>query len=287
MTELIYLNGSLVAADRAKISPLDYGFLYGFGLFETMRAYGGKVFKLQAHLDRLARAIKTLGLPPVMFDLEKGVKDSLKANKLKNARIRITVSAGEGSPAPDYTTCTKPTVLITARDYAPPVEEIYEKGFKTVISSTRRNSESPLSRLKTTNYPDNLRAKQEAKSKGADEAIFLNERDLVAEAAMSNVFIVSDGLLKTPRVDACILPGITRETILELAPKLGIEAAEQEIWLDELLEAEEAFLTNSLMEVMPLVKVERNRMGSGKPGPVTRKLRQAYSDLVKGASLPD
>ncbi len=282
MSEIIYLNGSLVPDDQAKISPLDYGFLYGFGLFETMRAYDGKVFKLEAHLNRLARAVKTLGLPPVELDLKQAVADTIQANELTSARIRITVSAGEGGPVPDPITCTKPTVLITARDYQPPAEEIYEKGYKAVISSIRRNAESPLSRLKTTNYLENLLAKQEAKDKGADEAVFLNEHDLVAEAGMSNIFIVSDGFLKTPRVENSILPGITREVVLELAAKLGIEAVEEDFWLGDLLEADEAFLTNSLMEIMPLVKVAGKRIGSGKPGLLTRKLRAAYSELVAG-----
>ncbi|MDO8578800.1 MAG: aminotransferase class IV [Dehalococcoidales bacterium] len=282
MGEFVFLNNEIVPADQAKISPLDYGFLYGFGLFETMRAYDSKVFKLDAHLNRLARAAKTLGMPPVTFDLKQAVADILKANKLTSARIRITVSAGEGSTTPDPASCTKPTVLITARDYQPPAEEIYEKGFKAVISSIRRNSQSPLSHLKSANYLENLLAKQEAKNKGADEAVFLNEHDLVAECSTSNIFIVSDGILQTPRVENGILPGITRETILELAPKLGIEAVEEDLWLDELLESEEAFLTNSMFEVMPLVKVAGKRIGSGKPGLLTRKLRAAYSELVAG-----
>lgn len=280
MSEIVYLNGSLIPLDEARISPADYGFLYGFGLFETMRAYDGKVFLLDKHLRRLALGIETLGLPTLTLDMKQAVADTIQANKLKSARIRITVSAGEGAAVPDPKSCTSPTVLITARHYEPYTEQAYEKGFKAVISSIRRNSQSPLSRLKSANYLENLLAKQEAKTAGADEAVFLNERDLVAEASMSNVFIVAGGILKTPHVDNGILPGITREVILKLAPKLDIEAVEQDIWPGELLEAEEAFLTNSLLEVMPLTKVARNLIGSGKPGPVTRKFRQAYRELV-------
>lgn len=280
MSEIVYLNGSLIPLNEARISPVDYGFLYGFGLFETMRAYEGKVSFLDRHLNRLARSAETLGLPATTLDIGKAVMDTLRANKLRDARIRITVSAGEGGIAPDPKSCTSPTVLITARHYEPYTEQAYEKGFKAVISSIRRNSQSPLPQFKSTNYLENLLAKQEAKDKGADEAVFLNERDLVAEASMSNVFIVAGGILKTPHVDNGILPGITREVILKLAPKLDIEAVEQDIWPGELLDAEEAFLTNSLMEVMPLTKVARNLIGSGKPGPVTRKFRQAYRELV-------
>ena len=285
MNEIVYLNGSLLPINQARISPLDYGFLYGFGLFETMRAYDGKVSFLDRHLSRLAHSAETLGLPAITPDIGKAVMDTLRANKLSNARIRITVSAGEGGIVPDPKSCTSPTVLITARHYQPYPEQTYEKGFKAVISLIRRNSQSPLSSLKSTNYLENLLAKQEAKNKGADEAVFLNERDLVAEASMSNIFLVSEGVLKTPRVENGILPGITRETILELSLKLGIEAVEQDLWLDELLEAEEAFLTNSMFEVMPLVKVASRRIGSGKPGPVTRKLLSAYRELV-GGGLP-
>ncbi len=287
MSEIVYLNGSLLPLNGARISPVDYGFLFGFGVFETMRAYNGKVFRLDKHLNRLARSAETLGLPPITLDIEKAVKDTLIANKLSDARIRITVSAGEGGMVPDPKSCTSPTVLITTGHYQPYTEPVYEKGFKAIISSIRRNSQSPLSRLKTTNYLENLLAKREAKAAGADEALFLNERDLIAEAAMSNIFIVSDGVLKTPRVENGILPGVTREIILELAPKLGIEAVEQDIWPGEVLEAEEAFLTNSVMEVMPLVKAAGRRIGSGKPGTVTRKLQQAYRELVKACPVLD
>ena len=284
MSEIVYLNGSLIPVEKARISPLDHGFLYGFGLFETMRAYGGKVFRLEKHLDRLARSAETLGLPPVTLDLRKAVMDTLYANKLTSARarIRVTVSAGEGGIVPDPASYAGPTVLITAGQYQPYPDPVYEKGFRAILSSIRRNSQSPLTRLKSTNYLENLLAKQEAKAAGVDEAIFLNERDLLAEASMSNIFLVTDGVLKTPRLENGILPGITRDAVLELAQKLGIETIEEDIWLDELLEAQEAFLTNSLIEVMPLVKVAGKRIGTGKPGTLTGKLRDAYRDLVKG-----
>jgi len=267
--------------NEARISPTDYGFLYGFGLFETLRAYDGKVFRLDRHLNRLARSTETLGLPATTLDIGKAVTDTLLANKLRNARIRVTVSAGEGAAVPDPATCTNPTVIITSRQFEPYPEQTYEKGFKAVISSIRRNSQSPLSSLKSTNYLENIMAKRETRTAGADEALFLNERDIVAEASMSNVFIVSGGILKTPRVENGILPGITREIVMDLAPKLGIETATEDIWLDDVFEAQEAFLTNSLMAVMPLVKVAGKRIGSGKPGLVTGKIREAYRKLVK------
>ena len=281
MSEIVYINGSLAPASEAKISPLEYGYLYGFGLFETFRVYNGKIFKLEAHLSRLTRGMKTLGMPSLSVDLKRAVTDTLNANKLTDARVRITVSAGEGNAAGEPASCKNPTVLITAREYRPPEKGVYEKGFKAIISSIRSNSESPLANLKTTCRLGNLLAKEEAKKKGADDAVFLNEHDLVAEATTSNIFIFSEGVLLTPAVQTGILPGVTREVVMKLALKIGIDTREQDIWLDNLLEAEEAFLTNSLFEVMPLVRVVKYPIGDGKPGMVTQKIMAAYSDLVK------
>jgi branched-chain amino acid aminotransferase len=277
---IVYLNGSLVPRRQAGISVTDYGFLYGFGLFETMRAYGGHVFRLDRHLRRLERSAEILGIPIKGLELEDAVADTIRANELGDARVRIAVSAGEGGTPPDPTTCTKPTVLITASDYQPYPEQVYRKGFRAIVSSIRRNSQSPLSGLKSANYLDSLLSRMEAKKAGADEAICLNEKGLIAEASMSNIFLVSGGVLKTPGPTGGFLPGITREAVLELAAPSGIGHTEQDVEPDELFQAEEAFLTNSLMEIMPLVEVEAKAIGDGKPGPVTRKLAGAYQKLV-------
>ena len=217
MSEIVYLNGSLMPRSKARISPLDYGFLYGFGLFETMRAYGGKVFRLNSHLSRLSHAAEILGLPIKTPNLKKAVADILHVNKLEDARIRITISPGEGAVVPDPSTCKKPTVLIMAQHYHPYPEEVYQKGFKAIVSSIRRNSQSPLSRLKSTSYLESILAKEEARAAGVDEALCLNEKGLLAEASMSNIFIITHGTLRTPGEENGILPGITRGTILELA----------------------------------------------------------------------
>ena len=280
MNEIVYLNGSLIPREQARISPLDYGFLYGFGLFETMRAYQGRVFLLNNHLNRLSRAAKMLGVPVKIAKLKQPVIDILRANELDDARIRITVSPGEGAVAPEPNTCKKPTVLITAVRYQPYPEKVYQKGFKAIISSIRRNSQSPLSRLKSTNYLESLLAKQETKATGADEALLLNDRGLLAEASMSNIFLVTNGTLRTPGEESGILPGITRGVIIELASKLGINAVEDEIRTEELFQAEEAFLTNSLIEVMPLAEAEWKTIGSDVPGPITKRLMTAYKQMV-------
>lgn len=280
MNEIVYLNGSLMPRSKARISPLDYGFLYGFGLFETMRAYRGKVFHLDSHLSRLSRAAEILGLSIKIPNLKKAVMDILHVNKLEDARIRITISSGEGAMVPDPSTCEKPTVLIMAQGYHPYPKEIYQKGFRAIISSIRRNSQSLLSRLKSTSYLESMLARQEARAAGVDEALFLNEHGVLAEASMSNIFVITHGTLRTPPEGSGVLPGITRGTILELASQLGIDTAEQDIKPDELSQAEEAFLTNSLMEVMPLIEVEGNPVGSGRPEGITKRLMAAYKELV-------
>jgi branched-chain amino acid aminotransferase len=259
---------------------MDYGFLYGFGLFETMRAYHGRVFRLERHLRRLEHSAEILGLADEIPDLTDAVRETIQANRLSDARIRITISIGEGGMVPDPSTCRKPTVLILASHYQPYSESIYENGFRAVTSSIRRNSQSPLSRLKSANYLESLLAKQEARKAAADEALCLNEKGLLAEASMSNTFLVSDGGLLAPKEDSGILPGITREAVLELASQLKISVFERDVSLEEVFQAEEAFLTNSLIEIMPLTEVDKKPIGSGRPGPVTRKLRAEYKKLV-------
>ncbi len=280
MSEIIYLNGSLIPRSQARISVLDYGFLYGFGLFETMRAYEGQVFRLDSHLSRLARSAEILGLPIGMTDLKDAVMATIQANQLGDARIRITVSIGEGSMVPDPSTCKQPTVLILAGDYHPYPEQIYQKGFRAVVSSIRRNSGSPLSRLKSANYLENMLVKQEARAAGVDEALCLNEKGLLAEASMSNIFLVDDGVLRTPGEESGILPGVTRGVVLELASRLGISTLKHNVRLVELSQAQEAFLTNSLIEIMPLTEIEGRPVGSGRPGPVTQRLMADYRKLA-------
>ena len=281
MSEIVYLNGSLMPRSQASISALDYGFLYGYGLFETMRAYGGRVFRLDSHIKRLVRSTEILGFPIGETDLKGAVMDTIQANQLGDARIRITVSIGEGSMVLDPDSCGSPTVLVLAAHYQPYSEEVYQRGFRAVVSSIRRNSQSPIPRLKSANFLESALAKREARSAGVNDTLFLNEKGLLAEASTSNIFTVTNGELKTPGLESGILPGITREVILELASKLEIVSYEQDTGPDELYQAEEAFLTNSMVEVMPLIEVDGKVIGDGRPGPVTKRLRQAYGNLVR------
>ena len=280
MRQIVYFNGKLVPLSQVSISPLDYGFLYGYGLFETMRAYGGRVFRLDKHLSRLTGSAEKLGIPAITLDLKEVVTSTLEANKLSDARIRITVSIGEGGMAPDTCQCRKPTVLVVAEHYKPHPESVYKAGFKAIVSSLVRYSHSPLSGIKSANYLENMLAKQEASAAGADEALRLNEKGSIAEASMSNIFLIADGKLITPPLESGILPGITREAVIELSSQLDISATERDITLKELFQTQEAFLTNSLIEIMPLTKIDDKPIASGKPGVVTERLRAKYKRLV-------
>ncbi len=283
MFEIVYFNGSLIPRSQARIPAMDYGFLYGMGIFETMRAYDGKVFRLDSHLSRLSHAAGTLGIPIKGMDLKGAVTALIQANELDNARVRITASRGEGTMTPDPDSCHNPVVLITATPYQPIPDQVYNQGYRAIISSIRRNSQSPLPRLKTINYLENIIARQEAKKASADEALLLNEKGLLAEASMSNVFLVAGGKLKTPGEDSGILSGITRATVLKLAGKMDIDTIEGDIEEDEVYQAQEAFLTNSLIEIMPLTMVKGRNIGTGIPGDMTQRLRIAYREAVAKA----
>jgi branched-chain amino acid aminotransferase len=287
VAEIIYLNGQLISRSKAKLSPFDHGFLYGYGLFETMRAYDGHIFRLDSHLTRLRCSAESIGHTHSILTTEEG-KQSLKAacmatleaNELKDARLRLTVSAGEGDMTPDPGTCSSPTILITAQNLVPLPPEKYETGFKAAVSFLRRNSQSPLSRLKSTCYMENILARMAARAAGCDEAILLNEQRYLAEGSSTNIFLVSNGELITPCFESGVLPGITREAVLEIARNSNIKATERWVELNELIEAQEAFVTNSVLELMPLTWFEGRPIGTGKPGKLTGDLLFAYRKLV-------
>jgi len=300
--EIIYLNGRLIPRSEAALSPFDHGFLYGYGLFETMRSYDGHIFRLDRHLARLMRSLGSLGLPGGdiittldatggRHSLETACLKTLEANGLKDARLRVTVTAGEGDMTPDPGTCREPTVLITARNLVPVPAERYADGYTAMLSSVRRNSGSPLSRLKSTCYLDSILARSEALAAGCDEAIMLNEEGYLADGGMTNTFLVKESLslegrgqvrvLITPSIESGVLPGITREAVLEMARAPNIAIQERQVDLQEMVEADEAFVTNSILEIMPLTRFQGRPVGSGRPGPVTQKLRAAYRELVR------
>lgn len=278
--QVVFLNGKLVTRSQARVSAFDHGFLYGYALFETMRAYSGHVFRLRDHLNRLGRSARVVGIPLDASPLERACYDTLKANRLADARVRLTVSIGEGEGIPDAPAHPRPTVLIAATSYTPPPSRKYRAGFKAIVSSVRQNSRSPLSRLKSANYLNNLLARKEAREAGADEALLLNERGLLCEGSTSNIFLVSGGSLITPDVESGCLPGVTRQAVIELAAQMGVAVSQRETLLEELLQADECFITNSLLEVMPLREVDGRHVGLKGKGEVTRRLIVAYRELV-------
>ncbi len=288
MEEIVYLNGSLIPRSQARVSVFDHGFLYGYGLFETMRAYHGTIFLLERHLKRLLNSAAVIGLSPELaeIDLGKACTDTLMANGLQDARLRLTVSRGEVDSFSGSGTSVAPTVLVTARSYQALPAQIYNRGFRVGVSSFRRYSQSPLSGLKSANYLLSVLARREAEAAGLDESLLLNERGFITEGSISNVFFVAHSGLVTPPVESGILPGITREVVMELADALGINVTEGEVGLEDLGQFGEAFLTNSVMEIMPLVAVRDSAgeiitIGSGRPGKITRRLMAAYREMVE------
>ena len=287
MTEIVYLNGSFVARAEALVSVYDHGFLYGYGIFETMRAYNGRIFLLQRHVERLLEAATELKIDTGLSSagLEEACRATLTANGLKEARLRLTVSRGEAGPFPGVS--KKPTVVITAAGYSPPPPEKYENGFRAALAAYPRLSQPPLYKLKTTSYLANILARLDAETAGLDEAIFLNECGHLTEGSASNIFLVRpSGGLATPSPDSGLLPGVTRRAVLELADEMRIASAEGQVRIADLEHFSEAFLTNSTMEIMPLVSVRDNEgktitLGSGKPGPITHRLIAAYKEMVK------
>lgn len=281
MDEMVYLNGAIKPRAQATISVMDYGFLFGYGLFETMRAYSGKVFRLKEHMDRLGASASRLGISIDRPLLERGVYDILDANRLTSARVRLVATIGEGSLTPNPSTCSSPTTIIMSAEYHPYDSETYANGWNVSISRIRRNSGSPLPGMKSSNFLESILAKQEARAAGADDTLMVNDKGFLAEASSSNVFVLSHGMLKTPRLGDGLLPGVTRQLVLQIASNLGVPATEADILPGELGQATEVFLTNSMIEIMPVAKVAGERVGDGRPGAVTVRLMSAYMQQVR------
>lgn len=277
----IWLNGRLVLAAEARVSAFDHGLLYGHGVFETMRAYRGRVFRLRAHLERLTDSARVLEITlPPRGELERAVSAVLEANRLNDARIRLTLTGGEGSARPVVPAPGPATLVVAASPLAPLDAAVWEHGYQLCVAKTRRHSGSPLTRIKTTNYLENLLAHAEAVRQSADDAILLNERGDVTECCLSNLFIVRDKRVVTPSLDCGLLPGITRAAVLEVAAGCGISASEERVTLEQVAGANEVFVTNSIVEVLPVTALEGKRIGDGVPRSTTRRLANEYKQLV-------
>jgi branched-chain amino acid aminotransferase len=281
MNEIAYLNGSFLPLAEAKIPVMDYGFLFGYGLYETTRVYAGKFFRLDAHLQRLEKSAAALSLPVDIPRFKDVILETASRNPFENGRMRLTVTLGPGAAAPDPRTCHSPTVLCTVVQYQPFPPETYARGYTAIIFNLRRNSQSLLPSMKSSSFVESILAKQKARAMGVDESLMLNDKGRLAEASSSNVFIVSCGKLMSPKMGSGFLPGITRQVIIDLALNLGISHQELDISPGRLASADELFLTNSMIEIMPVTRLDGQAVGSGRPGETTQKLIIAYRELLK------
>ncbi len=278
MGRVVDLNSSLLSAEEARVSTTDLGVLYGIGLFETMRAYGGGVFRLQEHSERLLASAERLKLPITreMLPDEKRFSALLSANDLTDARLRLTVSGG--SPGVDG---VEHMVLATAVEVQPLPEEYYTRGITVTVGSQAQLTTDPLAGHKTTCFWARLRALHEAQLHGCGEALWFTEKRELAEGSISNIFIVKEGVVHTPPIATPVLPGITRAAVIELCEQHSIPCEQTTLTIDDLLDADEAFICNSIMEIVPVCRVERKAVGDERVGAVTKRLADAYQVLVR------
>lgn len=280
----VYLNDKFVPQEEAVVSVFDHGFLYGDGVYETLRAYRGRVFKLADHLARLERSASRiqLRLPAGLERLADLVRETLLRNQLQEAYLRITVSRGAGEIGLDPALCKTQTLVIIAKPFQPYPQSIYTEGVPVIVAKTRRNLPEALPpQVKSLNFLNNILAKMEAKAAGAHEALMLNHRGDVTEGTTSNVFVVQAGRLRTPSVECGILDGITRELVLQLALELGIPSEEARLSMADLLRAEECFLTNTTQEVLPVTRVDGQLIGDGRPGVLTRRIHASFRTCLE------
>ena len=284
MSLKIYISGQLYAKEDAKISVYDHGLLYGDGVFEGMRSYGGKVFRLSEHLDRLWDSAKAicLEIPISKEEMAEAVNSTLKVNGISDGYIRLLITRGSGTLGLDPNRCARPEVIIITDFISLYPQEYYENGLQIITASTIRNHPAALNpRIKSLNYLNNILAKIEGAQAGCVEALMLNHKGEIAECTGDNIFVVIRGELLTPPIDACILEGITRGAVIELAREEGLTVREIALTKHDVYVADECFLTGSAAEVVPVVKVDSRKIGDGKPGPITRDLTRRFRELTR------
>jgi len=284
MSRIIFMNDRLVPEEEARVSVFDHGLLYGDGVFEGLRSYSGRVFRLDAHLDRLwasARAI-SLEIPLAKETVAKAVIDTLAANKLVDGYVRLLITRGAGSLGLDPNRTKNPQVIVIADTISLYPQEFYERGLRIVTAATQRVHSAALSpRIKSLNYLNNIMAKLEGLQAGCVEALMLNHKGEVAECTGDNVFVVRSGRLLTPPPDAGILEGITRGAVMELAHAAGIDCREATLTRYDLYTSDECFLTGTAAEVIPVVEIDGRKVAAGTPGPVTARLTADFHTLVR------
>ncbi len=280
----IYINGQILPQEDAKISVFDHGLLYGDGVFEGIRAYNGKIFTLDEHLDRLydSAAVIALKIPITKAEMANAIKKTMEANNQTDSYIRLVVTRGVGKLGLDPNKCATPQVIIITDTIELYPKALYEKGLDVVTVPTIRNHFSALDpKIKSLNYLNNILAKLESIQAGAGEALMLNKDGYVAECAGDNIFILKDNTLLTPPESSGILIGITRNVVMELATKMGIQVKEYLMTRYDLYIADECFLTGTAAEIIPVVKIDGRIIGTGKPGKTTLDLLKRYRDLTR------
>ena len=279
VSKRIFLDGSFVEPQEARVSVFDHGFLYGDGVFEGIRAYGGRIFRLKAHVERLFSSAKTLMLeiPYTRAEMTELILEACRVNGLQDAYIRVVVSRGPGDLGLDPLKCPKPSVVIIADTITLYPEDLYRAGLKVCTSSIRRQRAEALNpQIKSLNYLNSILAKIEANQRGCQEVVMLSEEGFVAECSADNIFMVRGRKVITPAPHLGILLGITRDAVMEVARAKGYEVVETTFTRHELWNADEVFLTGSAAEIVPVVKVDERSVGDGKPGPVTKDLAQRF-----------
>jgi len=285
---IIYIDGKYLPGDQAKISVFDHGFLYGDGVFEGIRAYDGRVFRLKEHLDRMYDSAKTIDLhPPLSKDeLAEVICELLRKNKLDNAYIRPIISRGVGDLGLDPRKCKKPSVIVIATSWGAMYGDLYDKGLKAITVSVRRNPAEALPpNVKSLNYLNNILAKIEANYKGGDEAIFFDTNGYISEGSGDNLYVVKNGEIITPAT-LNNLRGVTRIVVLEIAQSLGIPVREQNLGYFDLYAADEVICTGTAAEVAPITWIDGRVIGTGKPGPITRQLMAAFRTVTEKEGTP-
>jgi branched-chain amino acid aminotransferase len=284
MSPKVYISGKLFDKADAKVSVFDHGLLYGDGVFEGIRAYSSRVFRLKKHVDRLyesARGIH-LEIPMKRDEMATAINETLAFNKLIDAYIRVIVTRGAGSLGLDPRKTTDPQIIIITDHISLYPEELYEHGLKIITAATTRNHPNAVNpRIKSLNYLNNILAKIEGTNAGCLEALMLNHKGEVAECTGDNIFIVKNGELHTPSIDAGILDGITRHAVMDLARGVGIKVVERAMDRHDIYTADECFLTGTAAEVIPVVELDARPIGNGQPGPITKDLLQRFHKLVR------
>lgn len=289
MPQQVYINGAFVSAEDAKVSVWDHGFLYGDGVFEGIRAYAGRVFRLNQHLERLYDSAKSirLSIPMPQQEMHRVILETCGRNEISDGYIRVVVSRGKGDLGLDPRKCSNPSIVVIADKIKLYPEEKYNNGLQVIISSVRRMPPESLdSKIKSLNYLNNILAKIEANTTDADEAIMLNGNGFVTECTAENIFVYKDGVLRTPGRYVGILEGVTRGVVIELAHRNNIVVEETMINPHDLFVADEVFLTGTGAELIPVVSISGRAVGDGKPGPVYKNLLKQFRDITQREGDP-